>query len=64
MMGEVGELSDREVRGNAVTLGGSKGKPQICPGCIREGSSKKAKRPIVKLKCLYTNVRSMGVMVL
>ena len=25
-----------------------------------EGSSEKATRPIAKLKCLYTNVHSMG----
>ena len=60
MMGEGGVLGDREVRGNAVTLGGGKGKPQTCPGGIREGSSEKAMRPIAKLKCLYTNAHSMG----
>ena len=60
MMGEGGVLGDREVRGNAVTLGGGKGKPQTCPGGIREGSSEKATRPIAKLKCLYTDVHSMG----
>ena len=59
-MGEGDVLGDREAHGNAVTLGGSKGKPQICPGCIREGSSKKAIRPVAKLKCLYMNARSMG----
>ena len=52
MMGEEGALSDREVRRNAVTWGGSKGKPQTCPGGIREGSFEKAARPIAKLKCL------------
>ena len=57
MMGQGGVLGDREVRGNAVTLGGGKGKPQTCPEHIREGSSEKATRPIVKLKCLP---RSMG----
>jgi len=60
MMGEEGALSDREVRRNAVTWGGSKGKPQTPPGGIREGSSEKATRSIAKLKCLYTNVCSMG----
>ena len=60
MMGEGGVLGDREARGNAVTLGGGKGKPQTCPGGIREGSSEKAMRPVAKLKCLYTNARSMG----
>ena len=42
MMGEGAVLGDREERGNTVTLGGSRGKPQTCPGCIREGSSEKA----------------------
>ena len=60
MMGEGGALGDREVRRNAVTWGGSKGKPQTCPGCCREGSSEKATKPKAKLKCPYTNVRSMG----
>ena len=60
MMGEGGVLGDREACGNAVTLGGGKGKPQTCPGGIREGSSDKAMRPIAKLKCLYTNAHSMG----
>ena len=60
MVGERGVLGDREVRGNAVTLGGVKGKSQTCPGGIREGSSDKAMRPIAKLKCLYTNAHSMG----
>ena len=41
-------------------MGGGKGKPQTPPGGIREGSSEKATRPIAKLKCLYTNERSMG----
>ena len=50
----------REVRRNAVTLGGSKGKPQTCPGGIREGSSKKAMMPIAELKCLYASAHSMG----
>ena len=56
MMREGAVLGDREVHGNAVTLGGSKGKPQTCPGGIREGSSEKATRTVAKLKCLYTNV--------
>ena len=60
MMGEGGVLGDREARRNAVTLGGGKGKPQACPGGIREGSSEKATRPIAKLKCFYTNARSMA----
>ena len=60
MVGERGVLGDREVRGNAVTLGGGKGKPQTCPEHIREGSSEKATRPIAKLKCLHTNAHSMG----
>ena len=60
MMGVGGVLGDREAHGNAVTLGGGKGKPQTCPGGIREGSSKKAMRPVAKLKCLYTNAHSMG----
>ena len=60
MMGEGSVLDNREAHGNAVTLGGGKGKPQTCPGGIREGSSEKAMRPIAKLKCLYTNARSMG----
>jgi len=55
-----GVLDDREARGNAVTLGGGKGKPQTCPAGIREVSSDKATRPIAKLNCLYTNARSMG----
>ena len=54
MIGEGGVLDDREARGNGVTLGGSKGKLQTCPGGIREGSSEKAMRPTAKLKCLYT----------
>ena len=60
MMGEGGVLCDREACGNAVTLGGGKGKPQTCPGGIREGSTGKATRPIAKLKCLYTNAHSIG----
>ena len=60
MMGEGGVLCDREARGNAVTLGGSKRNSQTCPGGITEDSSKKAMRPIAKLKCLYTDVHSMG----
>ena len=60
MMGEGSVLGSREVHRNAVTLGGDKGKPQICPGGVREGPSKKATRPIVKLKCLYTRALSMG----
>ena len=60
MVGERGVLGDREAHGNAVTLGGGKGKSQTCPGGIREGSSDKAMRPIAKLKCLYTNACSMG----
>jgi len=58
MMGEGAVLGDREVCGNAVALGN--GKSQTCPGGIREGSTDKAMRPIAKLKCLYTNARSMG----
>ena len=60
MMEDGGVLGDREARRNAVTLGGGKGKPQTCPGGIREGSSEKAVRPMAKLKCLYINVCSMG----
>ena len=60
MVGEGDVLGDREDHRNAFTLGGGKGKPQSCPGGIREGSSDKAMRPIAKLKCLYTNARSMG----
>ena len=41
-------------------MGGGNGKPQTCPGGIKEGSSEKATRPIAKLKCLYTNVSSIG----
>ena len=40
-------------------MGGGKGKPQTCPGGISEDSSEKA-RPIAKLKCLHTNVCSVG----
>ena len=53
-------MGDREVCGNAVALEDGKGKPQTCPGGIRVGSSEKATRPIAKLKCLYTDVHSMG----
>ena len=60
MVGEGDVLGDREDHRNAFTLGGGKGKPQSCPGGIREGSSDKAMRPIAKLKCLYTNAHSMG----
>ena len=60
MMGEGGVLGDREECGNTVTLGGGRGKPQTCPGGIREGSSEKAMRPVAKLKCLYINACSMG----
>jgi len=59
MMGVGGVLSDREECGNTVPLGSSRGKPQTCPGDVREGSSKKAMRPIAKLNCLYTNAHSM-----
>ena len=41
-------------------MGGGKGKPQTCPGSIREGSSEKATRPVANLKCLCTNPCSMG----
>ena len=37
-----------------------RGNPQTCPGGIREGSSEKAMRSIAKLKCLSTDVHSMG----
>ena len=60
MMGERGVLDDRGAHGNSVTLEGGKGKPQTCLGGIREGSSEEATRPVVKLKCLYTSVHSMG----
>ena len=60
MMGEGGVLGDREACGNTVTLEGGKRNPRTCPGGIREGYSKKATRPIAKLKSLYTNARSMG----
>ena len=60
MMREGGVLGDSEAHRNTVTLGGGKRKPQTCPGGIRVGSSEKATRPIAKLKCLYTNARSMG----
>ena len=45
---------------NTVTLGGGKGKPQPCPGGLREGSSEKATRPVTKLKCLFISAHSMG----
>ena len=60
MIGEEGVLGDTEACGNTVTLGDGKGKPQTYPGSITKGSSKKAARPITKLKYLYTNVNSMG----
>ena len=60
MVREGGVLGDREARGNTVTVGGGKGKPQTCPAGIMEVSSDKTTRPIAKLNCLYTNVRSMG----
>ena len=60
MMREGAVLGDREVHGKGVTLGGGKGNPQACPGGVREGSSEKAMRPIAKMKCLYTNVLSVG----
>ena len=60
MMGEGSVLDNREAHGKGVTLGGGREKPQTCPGGIREGSSEKATRPIAKLKCLYTDVHSMG----
>ena len=59
-MGDGGVLGDREACGNAVSLRGGKEKPQTCPGGTRKGSSEKAMRPIAKLKCLYTDVHSMG----
>jgi len=46
MMGEGSILGDREACRSAVTLGDGKGKPQTCPGGIREGSSEKAVRPV------------------
>ena len=60
MMGEGSVLGDREAHENAVTLGGGKGKPQPCPGGLREGSSEKATRPVTKLKCLFISAHSMG----
>ena len=54
MIGEGGVLDDREARGNGVTLGGSKGKLQTCPGGIRKVMHLKA-----LLKCLYTNACSV-----
>jgi len=59
-MEEGAVLDDREEHGNVVTLEGSRGKPQTCPGVTREGFSEKARRPIAKLKCLCTSVQSMG----
>ncbi len=59
-MEEGGVLGDREACESEVSLGGSRGKPWACPGGIRESSSKKVMRPVAKLKCLYTNVHSMG----
>ena len=60
MMGEGGALGNRKAHGNAVTLGGSRGKPQTCPGGMREGSSEKAMSPVAKLKCLHTSACNMG----
>jgi len=52
-------LSDKEPR-NTVTLGSSREKHQICPRRLRGGSSEKVMWMIAQLKCLYTNVFSMG----
>jgi len=41
-------LSKREEPENTDTLGSSKGKPQMCPKGIWEGSSKK----VMQLQCL------------
>ena len=57
-MGEGSVLGDREACGIAVTLGGGKGKPQTCPGGIREGYSEKAARPIAKLWEITGGVRN------
>jgi len=60
MTGQGGVLGDRKEHRNVVTLGGGRGKSQTCSRGIRDGSSKKAMRLIAKMKCLYTNARSMG----
>ena len=53
-------LSDREEPGNTVTSGSSMEKPHICPRGLWEGSSRKIMHLKAKLKCLYTNVHSIG----
>lgn len=58
MMGEGRVLGDRAERGNAVTLGSSRGKPQIYPAGIRQGSSQMA--TTAQPKRLHTNARSTG----
>lgn len=53
-------LSDREEPGNTITLESRKGKPQIFPWWIWEGSSKNTTWLIAQLKCLYINASWLG----
>lgn len=53
-------LSEREEPGNTVILGNRREKPQIYPEAIWKGFSMKVTWPIAHLKCIYTNVCSMG----
>lgn len=48
-------LSDREEPGNTVTLESRRGKPQIFPRGIWEGSSENITWLIARLKCHYFN---------
>lgn len=53
-------LSEREEPGNTVILGNRREKPQIYPEAIWKGFSMKVTWPIAHLKCIYTNICSMG----
>lgn len=60
MVGEGDSLmSGREEQGNTVTLGSSRGIPQICYRGMWEGSSWMAVHPKAQLKCLYRTHRAL-----
>jgi len=54
-MGEVKVLPRKEEPGITVTLGSSRGTPQICHRGIQESSIKKASQLKAQRKCLYNN---------
>jgi len=55
-----GVLITQEEPGAAETLGSNRETPVNCLKRIRAKSSKQMMQPMAQLKCLYTNVGSMG----